>query len=70
MDISEGLYQVSIDAASNKDLNKLLEAYPIDNDPCFHGKRVFHNETGYFDLTDMKLHVWAVAKVALKLMLV
>ncbi|KAJ7463099.1 hypothetical protein B0H11DRAFT_2310350 [Mycena galericulata] len=45
----------SIDTASNQELNELLETYPIDNNPLFPGKRIFHNETGYFDLTDIKL---------------
>ncbi|KAJ7712406.1 hypothetical protein B0H14DRAFT_3523954 [Mycena olivaceomarginata] len=44
------------------ELNELLEAYPVDNNPLFPGKRIFHNETGYFDLTDIKLRVWAAAK--------
>jgi hypothetical protein len=57
------LYQVSIDTASNKELNELLEAYPIDNHPHFAGKRIYHNEVGFFDLTDIKLRVWAVAMV-------
>ncbi|KAJ7842585.1 hypothetical protein B0H13DRAFT_2365161 [Mycena leptocephala] len=52
---------VSIDTASNKELNELLEAYPIDNHPHFAGKRIYHNEVGFFDLTDIKLRVWAVA---------
>ncbi|KAJ7750169.1 hypothetical protein B0H14DRAFT_3513460 [Mycena olivaceomarginata] len=51
-----------IDASSNKELNELLEKYPIDNNPLFTGKRIFHNETGYFDLSDIKLRVWVVAK--------
>ncbi|KAJ7438218.1 hypothetical protein B0H11DRAFT_2358896 [Mycena galericulata] len=52
----------SIDNASNTEMNELLEAYPIDNNPLFPGKRIYHNETGYFDLTDIKLRVWAIAK--------
>ncbi|KAJ6568837.1 hypothetical protein B0H19DRAFT_1373283 [Mycena capillaripes] len=52
----------TIDASSNTELNELLEKYPIDNNPLFPGKRIFHNETGYFDLSDIKLRVWAVAK--------
>ncbi|KAJ7483125.1 hypothetical protein B0H11DRAFT_1914864 [Mycena galericulata] len=52
----------SIDNASNKEMNELLEAYPIDNNSLFPGKRIYHNETGYFDLTDIKLRVWAIAK--------
>ncbi|KAJ6592966.1 hypothetical protein B0H19DRAFT_1055627 [Mycena capillaripes] len=53
---------VAIDTASNDDLNELLEHYPIDNNPLFPGKRIFHNEAGYFDLNDIRLRVWAVAK--------
>ncbi|KAJ7871176.1 hypothetical protein B0H14DRAFT_3439634 [Mycena olivaceomarginata] len=51
-----------IDKASSAELNELLEAYPINNNPLFPGKHIFHNTTGYFDLTDIRLHVWAVAK--------
>ncbi|KAJ6465258.1 hypothetical protein DFH09DRAFT_1381957 [Mycena vulgaris] len=50
-----------IDSASNEQFNQLLEKYPINNSPLFPGKRIYHNETGYFDLTDIKLRVWAVA---------
>ncbi|KAJ7808623.1 hypothetical protein B0H13DRAFT_1928427 [Mycena leptocephala] len=53
---------VAIDTASKDDLNELLEHYPVDNHPLFPGKCIFHNETGFFDLTDMRLRVWAVAK--------
>ncbi|KAJ7100548.1 hypothetical protein C8R44DRAFT_747582 [Mycena epipterygia] len=41
-------------------LNELLERYPIDNSPLFPVKRIYHNETGYFDLNDVRLRVWAV----------
>ncbi|KAJ7460444.1 hypothetical protein B0H11DRAFT_2198948 [Mycena galericulata] len=51
-----------IDAASNPHLQELLERYPVDNSPLFPGKRIYHNETGYFELNDIKLRVWAVAK--------
>ncbi|KAJ7155294.1 hypothetical protein C8R46DRAFT_1041461 [Mycena filopes] len=51
-----------IDKASNADLEALMEAYPVDNDPLLPGKHIFRNATGYFDLTQMKLRVWAVAK--------
>ncbi|KAJ7858265.1 hypothetical protein B0H14DRAFT_3447395 [Mycena olivaceomarginata] len=54
-----------IDKSSSAELNELLEAYPINNDPLFPGKRIFHNATGYFDLTDIRLCVWAVAKLLL-----
>ncbi|KAJ7805032.1 hypothetical protein B0H14DRAFT_3485674 [Mycena olivaceomarginata] len=50
-----------IDNASNPHFNELLERYPVDNHPSFPGKRIFHNEMGYFDLNDVKLRVWAVA---------
>ncbi|KAJ7191723.1 hypothetical protein GGX14DRAFT_481105, partial [Mycena pura] len=53
---------VSIDTASNDDLNELLEAYPVNNHPLFPGKRIFQNEAGFFDLNDIRLRVWAVAK--------
>jgi hypothetical protein len=56
--------QVAIDTASNEDLNELLEHYPIDNHPLFPGKRIFQNETGFFELNDIRLQVWAVAKVS------
>ncbi|KAJ7037749.1 hypothetical protein C8F04DRAFT_1256631 [Mycena alexandri] len=52
----------SIDKASSTELNELLEAYPINNNPLFPGKRILHNTTGYFELTDIRLRVWAVAK--------
>ncbi|KAJ7934890.1 hypothetical protein B0H13DRAFT_2305347 [Mycena leptocephala] len=57
----------SIDAASSQDLNELLEEYPIDNNPLFPGKCIYHNETGYFDLTDIRLRIWADAKVSSRL---
>ncbi|KAJ7443369.1 hypothetical protein FB451DRAFT_1413706 [Mycena latifolia] len=50
-----------IDNASNEPFNALLDKYPVDNSPLFPGKRIYHNETGYFDLTDIRLRVWAVA---------
>ncbi|KAJ7790902.1 hypothetical protein B0H14DRAFT_3568412 [Mycena olivaceomarginata] len=50
-----------IDNASNPHFNELLEQYPVNNHPSFPGKRIFHNEMGYFDLNDVKLRVWAVA---------
>ncbi|KAJ7362614.1 hypothetical protein DFH08DRAFT_1073694 [Mycena albidolilacea] len=50
-----------IDNASNPHFNELLERYPGDNHPSFPGKRIFHNEMGYFDLNYVKLRVWAVA---------
>ncbi|KAK7059545.1 hypothetical protein R3P38DRAFT_2758966 [Favolaschia claudopus] len=52
----------SIDESSKTQLNELLNEYPIDNNPSFPGKRIFHNETGYFNLDDIKLRVWAAAK--------
>jgi hypothetical protein len=61
--LDNALYQVAIDTASKDDLNELLEHYPVDNHPLFPRKHIFHNETGFFDLTDMRLRVWAVAKV-------
>ncbi|KAJ7716062.1 hypothetical protein B0H16DRAFT_1476962 [Mycena metata] len=51
-----------IDKASSTELNELLEEYPINNNPLFPGKRILHNATGFFDLTDIKLRVWAVAR--------
>ncbi|KAK7038436.1 putative proline-rich protein [Favolaschia claudopus] len=50
-----------IDNASNPFFEELKEKYPIDNHPSFPGKRIFHNDTGYFHLDDVKLRVWAVA---------
>ncbi|KAJ6531364.1 hypothetical protein DFH09DRAFT_1370535 [Mycena vulgaris] len=50
-----------IDNSSNPYFVQLIEAYPVDNCPLFPGKRIYHNETGYFDLTDIKLRVWSVA---------
>ncbi|KAJ7622764.1 hypothetical protein DFH06DRAFT_1143097 [Mycena polygramma] len=50
-----------IDAASNPHFNILLERYPIDNNPLFPGKRIYHNEVGFHELSDIKLRVWAVA---------
>ncbi|KAJ7629154.1 hypothetical protein DFH06DRAFT_1338434 [Mycena polygramma] len=53
---------ISINAVSSNELNELLEEYPLNNHPLFPGKHIFHNETGSFDLTDIKLRVWAAAK--------
>ncbi|KAJ7777607.1 hypothetical protein DFH07DRAFT_766359 [Mycena maculata] len=44
-----------IDQASQKEMNELLEAYPLNNNPLFPDKCIFHNETGFFDLTDLRL---------------
>ncbi|KAJ7694702.1 hypothetical protein B0H14DRAFT_3659967 [Mycena olivaceomarginata] len=52
--------RAGIDNASNPHFNELLERYPVDNHPSFPGKRIFHNEMGYFDLNDVKLRVWAI----------
>ncbi|KAJ6496436.1 hypothetical protein C8R45DRAFT_1132656 [Mycena sanguinolenta] len=54
----------SIDNSSSQDLNDLLDKYPVDNNPLFPGKHIYQNETGYFELTDIKLRVWAVAKAS------
>ncbi|KAJ7868716.1 hypothetical protein B0H14DRAFT_3441023 [Mycena olivaceomarginata] len=50
-----------IDNTSNPHFNRLLKKYPIDNHPQFPGKRIYHNGTGFFELTDVRLRVWAVA---------
>ncbi|KAJ7452598.1 hypothetical protein FB451DRAFT_1409284 [Mycena latifolia] len=52
-----------IDNTSNEPFNALLDVYPVDNSPLFPGKRIYHNETGYFDPTDIRLRVWVVAIV-------
>ncbi|KAJ6454364.1 hypothetical protein C8R45DRAFT_1189504 [Mycena sanguinolenta] len=59
----------SIDNSSSQDLNDLLDKYPVDNNPLFPGKHIYQNETGYFELTDIKLRVWAVAKASGKAIL-
>jgi hypothetical protein len=58
------LDQASIDHASASHMNELLEHYPMGNNPLFGpNKRIFSNGDRHWELNDLRLRLWGVAKV-------
>jgi hypothetical protein len=58
------LDQASIDNASASHMNELLERYPMGNNPLFGPtKRIFSNGDRHWELNDLRLRLWGVAKV-------
>jgi hypothetical protein len=56
--------QASIDHASASHMNELLERYPMGNNPLFGPtKRIFSNGDRHWELNDLRLRLWGVAKV-------
>jgi hypothetical protein len=46
-----------------KHIPELEEKYPIDNSPLFPGKRVYENKGCYWELTHLRMQIWAHAIV-------
>jgi hypothetical protein len=48
---------------ATKYIPELEEKYPIGNSPLFPGKRVYENKECYWELTYLRLQIWAHAIV-------
>jgi hypothetical protein len=58
------LNQASIDYALASHMNELLERYPMGNNPLFGPtKCIFSNGDHHWELNDLRLWLWGVAKV-------
>lgn len=55
--------QAAIGSNSRPIEEQLQEKYPMDNSPLFSGKRIYQNGQHYWELTTLRLKVWAAAIV-------
>ncbi|KAA1469054.1 hypothetical protein DENSPDRAFT_834586 [Dentipellis sp. KUC8613] len=50
---------LGLDASSKLAFEALCECYPVGNNALFPGKRIYSKGNQYWELTDMRLRVWA-----------